>query len=112
MLNDVCLEVNPVGKPDAVAPHVRFDERGRETGLQCYRARPRLYWCSQNHRNFQTSGLFPNKTPFLIYSINHPNTYCTRRVQKLAPLPRCVTIKPERILIKIISEVEVGLTPP
>jgi hypothetical protein len=44
MLNDVCLEVNPVGKPDAVAPHVRFDERGRETGLQCYRARPRLYW--------------------------------------------------------------------
>ena len=43
MLNDVCLEVNPVGKPDAVAPHVRFDERGRETGLQCYRARPRLY---------------------------------------------------------------------
>jgi len=44
MLDDVCLEVNPVGKPDAVAPHVRFDERGRETGLQCYRARPRLYW--------------------------------------------------------------------
>ena len=44
MLNDVCLEVNPVGKPDAVAPHVRFDERGRETGLQCYRARPRLYY--------------------------------------------------------------------
>jgi hypothetical protein len=43
MLDDVCLEVNPVGKPDAVAPHVRFDERGRETGLQCYRARPRLY---------------------------------------------------------------------
>ena len=31
MLNDVCLEVNPVGKPDAVAPHVRFDERGEET---------------------------------------------------------------------------------
>ena len=49
MLDDVCLEVNPVGKPDAVAPHVRFDERGRETGLQCYRARPRLYrdrWAS------------------------------------------------------------------
>ena len=46
MLNDVCLEVNPVGKPDAVDPHVRFDERGRETGLQCYRARPRLYGLS------------------------------------------------------------------
>ena len=26
-------EVKPVGKPDAVAPHVRFDERGWETGL-------------------------------------------------------------------------------
>jgi hypothetical protein len=25
--------VKPVGKPDAVAPHVRFDERGWETGL-------------------------------------------------------------------------------
>ena len=29
----VCLEVKPVGKPDAVVPHVRFDERGWETGL-------------------------------------------------------------------------------
>jgi len=34
--------VKPVGKPDAGNPHVRFDERGRETGL-CHRARPRLY---------------------------------------------------------------------
>ena len=31
-----------VGKPDAGNPHVRFDERGRETG-RCHRARPRLY---------------------------------------------------------------------
>ena len=29
----VCLMVKPVGKPDAVAPHVRFDERGWEMGL-------------------------------------------------------------------------------
>ncbi len=29
----MCLEVKSVGKPDAVAPHVRFDERGWETGL-------------------------------------------------------------------------------
>ena len=29
----VCLKVKSVGKPDAVAPHVRFDERGWETGL-------------------------------------------------------------------------------
>ncbi len=29
----VCLMEKPVGKPDAVAPHVRFDERGWETGL-------------------------------------------------------------------------------
>src|ERR1051325_1919772 len=27
----VCLGVKPVGKPDAGNPHVRFDERGRET---------------------------------------------------------------------------------
>ena len=52
MLDDVCLEVNPVGKPDAVAPHVRFDERGRETGLQCYRARPRLYGPCEAGDNF------------------------------------------------------------
>ena len=29
----VCLTKKPVGKPDAVAPHVRFDERGEETEL-------------------------------------------------------------------------------
>src|ERR1700688_4810400 len=28
----VGLTVKPVGKPDAGNPHVRFDERGRETG--------------------------------------------------------------------------------
>ena len=33
MLHGACLEVKSVGKPDAVAPHVRFDERGWETGL-------------------------------------------------------------------------------
>ena len=33
MLRAVCSRVKPVGKPDAVAPHVRFDERGWETGL-------------------------------------------------------------------------------
>ncbi len=27
----VCLEVKPVGEPDAGNPHVRFDERGGET---------------------------------------------------------------------------------
>jgi hypothetical protein len=32
MWHGVCLKVKSVGKPDAVAPHVRFDERGRETG--------------------------------------------------------------------------------
>ena len=31
MPHPVCLTVKPVGKPDAVAPHVRFDERGWET---------------------------------------------------------------------------------
>jgi hypothetical protein len=31
MMHGVGLKVKPVGKPDAVAPHVRFDERGWET---------------------------------------------------------------------------------
>ena len=38
--------MKPVGKPDAGNPHVRFDERGRETGRRFNshtRARPRLY---------------------------------------------------------------------
>src|SRR5918999_764173 len=30
----VCLTMKPVGKPDAGNPHVRFDERGRETELR------------------------------------------------------------------------------
>src|SRR3954453_15038353 len=33
----VRLAVKPVGKPDAGNPHVRFDERGRETGC-CHMA--------------------------------------------------------------------------
>src|SRR6202011_3110689 len=28
----VCLAVKPVGEPDAGNPHIRFDERGWETG--------------------------------------------------------------------------------
>ena len=37
--------MKPVGKPDAGNPHVRFDERGRETERpqRRHRARPRLY---------------------------------------------------------------------
>src|SRR3954469_2772516 len=47
----VCREVKPVGKPDAGNPHVRFDERGRETErcrmAPSHRARPRLYNCER-----------------------------------------------------------------
>ena len=41
----VSLARNPVGEPDAGNPHVRFDERGRETGRRFNRTRaqPRLY---------------------------------------------------------------------
>jgi hypothetical protein len=42
-----------VGKPDAGKPHVRFDERGRETGHR-YRARPRLY-PDQVHRGSESA---------------------------------------------------------
>jgi len=33
--SSVCLDVKPVGEPDAGEPHVRFDERGRETESRC-----------------------------------------------------------------------------
>ena len=43
----VYLAVKPVGEPDAGDRHVRFDERGWETGrwplAPSYRAHPRLY---------------------------------------------------------------------
>jgi hypothetical protein len=46
-LLSVCLAVKPVGEPDAGDRHVRFDERGWETGrwplAPSYRAHPRLY---------------------------------------------------------------------
>ena len=35
------LMVNPVGEPDAGNPHVRFDERGRETEPRCGLRHPR-----------------------------------------------------------------------
>jgi hypothetical protein len=47
----VSLAAKPVGKPDAGNPHVRFDERGWETGRRSSvsaRAHPRLY---KLHRN-------------------------------------------------------------
>ncbi len=52
----VCLTVKPVGEPDALIGHVRFDERGWETE-RCrigpsYRAHPRLY-----HRDVSPDGL-------------------------------------------------------
>ncbi len=34
----MCLAKKPVGKPDAVVPHVRFDERGGET--ECFSKAP------------------------------------------------------------------------
>jgi len=36
----VCFKVKSVGKPDAVAPQVRFDEQGQETERICHRACP------------------------------------------------------------------------
>ncbi|MGH9433625.1 MAG: hypothetical protein ACRD3T_19005, partial [Terriglobia bacterium] len=40
----VCFIVKPAGEPDAGNPHVRFDERGWETGrrLRSHRAHPRI----------------------------------------------------------------------
>ena len=52
--------VKPVGKPDAGNPHVRFDERGWETGRRsgvCARAHPRL--CKEYRAGSDYSGHFP-----------------------------------------------------
>jgi hypothetical protein len=46
--------VKPVGKPDALIGHVRFDERGWETGRRSgvsTRAHPRLYKCAGLNRH-------------------------------------------------------------
>ena len=46
-LLSVCPAVKPVGEPDALIGHVRFDERGMGNGAlpngPSYRAYPRLY---------------------------------------------------------------------
>ena len=63
----VGLAVKPVGKPDAGNPHVRFDERGWETGRRFgvrARAHPRLYKVLRRcHRllvNVAVAGLLHN----------------------------------------------------
>jgi len=54
-LLSVYLAVKPVGEPDALIGHVRFDERGWETGrwplAPSYRAHPRLYRRDILHRD-------------------------------------------------------------
>jgi transposase len=54
----VCLSVKPVGEPDALIGHVRFDERGWETErcrmAPSYRAHPRLYRYDAQVRRFMT----------------------------------------------------------
>ena len=49
----VGLAMKPVGKPDAGNPHVRFDERGRETGHR-HRARPRTRQVKGRKRHILT----------------------------------------------------------
>jgi hypothetical protein len=51
----VCLEVNPVGKPDAVAPHVRFDERGWETESRQVGLRRCIERDANSHRKPKTT---------------------------------------------------------
>ena len=51
--------MKPVGKPDARDGHVRFDERGWETGRALSvrsRAHPRLYLTSLQQRLVKTGG--------------------------------------------------------
>ena len=56
----VCLTMKLVGKPDAGNPHVRFDERGRETercqSAPSNRAHPRLYMLDGGHLDGASKG--------------------------------------------------------
>jgi hypothetical protein len=52
--------VNPVGKPDAGDPHVRFDERGRKTEL----VRTSVYGASDNPE--QTAQSSPVTTSYRV----------------------------------------------
>ena len=50
--------MKPVGKPDALIGHVRFDERGWETGRRLSvsaRAHPRLYLSMRRARCRETN---------------------------------------------------------
>src|ERR1035441_5906711 len=55
--------MKPVGKPDAGNPHVRFDERGWETGRRCLRQ------CSR------PSSTLPNAAYFLILETIPPDLW-------------------------------------
>ena len=62
----VCLEVNPVGKPDAVAPHVRFDERGWETESWQVGLRRRIERDANSHRKPKTTAPIFDSTAHII----------------------------------------------
>ena len=75
MLHGVCLKLKPVGKPDAVAPHVRFDERGRETGLYA----TALVLDSTGHVKFWVGGDYLGEN-----NISHE--YCGLRCIEIIPI--------------------------
>ncbi len=61
----VCFIVKPVGEPDAANPHVRFDERGWETGRALLLPRPsstllyslcRLPWLAEINGDHDKAG--------------------------------------------------------
>ena len=55
MPHAVCLMEKPVGKPDAVAPHVRFDERGWETESRQVGLRRCIERDTNSHRKPKTT---------------------------------------------------------
>jgi hypothetical protein len=66
----VSLAVKPVGKPDAGNPHVRFDERGWETGRRSgvsARAHPRLYKLPKALLGHKKGG--PEEPPALSFAV-------------------------------------------
>ena len=70
--------VKPVGKPDAGNPHVRFDERGWETGRRSgvsARAHPRLY------KSAAASGSANSTSPVTPFTID-----CAPKATSLLPV--------------------------
>src|SRR5216683_1548741 len=91
-----CLAVKPVGKPDAGNRHVRFDERGWETGrwpkAPSYRAHPRLY-LSSHAANRLAHSITSSARPRSVSGKVRPSIFAVLRLMTSSTFVDCWTGK-------------------